>query len=125
MSTTLPPVLRAVALPFAGNARGRPLTDQERAWIAADGSERFEEYLRLMAPFIPAGAVLAVLQMASRMLDGIGEFRRWFGDNLTPVLEVPGAIIAGALSAHGVAPGSLTWNPNDMAVKGHLPRSET
>ena len=53
------------------------------------------------------------------------KYRRWFGDNLTPVLEVPGAIIAGALSAHGVAPGSLTWNPNDMAVKGHLPKSET
>ena len=53
------------------------------------------------------------------------KYRRWFGENLTPVLEVPGAIIAGALSAHGVAPGSLTWNPNDMAVKGHLPKSET
>ena len=35
------------------------------------GSDRFEGYLRLMAPFIPAGAVLLVLQMASRMLDGI------------------------------------------------------
>ena len=53
------------------------------------------------------------------------KYRQWFGEDLTPVLEIPGATIAGALSAYGVAPGSLTWNPNDMAVKGHLPRSET
>jgi 3',5'-cyclic AMP phosphodiesterase CpdA len=44
---------------------------------------------------------------------------------LTPVLEIPGAVIAGALSAYGVAVGSLTWNIRDVAVKGHLPSSET
>jgi len=44
---------------------------------------------------------------------------------LTPVLEVPGAVIAGALSAYGVAFGSLTLNIRDVAVKGHLPASET
>jgi 3',5'-cyclic AMP phosphodiesterase CpdA len=44
---------------------------------------------------------------------------------LTPVLEIPGAVIAGALSAYGVAFGSLTWNIRDIAVKGHLPPSET
>ncbi len=44
---------------------------------------------------------------------------------LTPVLELPGAVVAGALSAYGVAFGSLTWNLRDIAVKGHLPASET
>jgi 3',5'-cyclic AMP phosphodiesterase CpdA len=44
---------------------------------------------------------------------------------LHPVLELPGAVIAGALSSYGVAAGSLTWNLRDVAVKGHLPRSET
>jgi 3',5'-cyclic AMP phosphodiesterase CpdA len=44
---------------------------------------------------------------------------------LTPVIEIPGAVIAGALSAYGVAFGSLTWNLRDVAVKGHLPASET
>ena len=34
-------------------------------------------------------------------------------------------MIAGALSSYGVAFGSLTWNLNDIAVKGHLPASET
>lgn len=53
------------------------------------------------------------------------KYRKWFGDDLTPVLRIPGAIIAGAISAHGVAVGSLTWNLRDLAVKGHLPRSET
>jgi hypothetical protein len=41
------------------------------------------------------------------------------------VLEIPGAIIAGALSSYGVALGSLTLNLRDVAVKGHLPASET
>ena len=52
------------------------------------------------------------------------KYARYFGD-LTPVLELPGAIIAGALSSYGVAVGSLTWNLRDVAVKGHLPASET
>jgi 3',5'-cyclic AMP phosphodiesterase CpdA len=51
--------------------------------------------------------------------------RRWFGPDLTPVLQLPGAVIAGALSANGISPGSLTLNPNDMAVMGNLPASET
>jgi len=53
------------------------------------------------------------------------KYRRWFGEELTPMLEVEGAVIAGALSAHGVSAGSMTWNLRDIAVKGHLPRSET
>jgi 3',5'-cyclic AMP phosphodiesterase CpdA len=52
------------------------------------------------------------------------KYARYFG-SLTPVLEIPGAVIAGALSSYGVAFGSLTWNLRDVAVKGHLPASET
>ncbi|HEU5218447.1 MAG TPA: metallophosphoesterase, partial [Gemmatimonadales bacterium] len=52
------------------------------------------------------------------------KYRRYFGEDISPRLEIPGAVIAGALTSYGVAFGSLTWNPNDMAVKGHLPRSE-
>jgi len=52
------------------------------------------------------------------------KYRRWFGLELTPSLAVPGAIICTALTSHGVAVGSMTWNLNDMAVKGHLPESE-
>jgi 3',5'-cyclic AMP phosphodiesterase CpdA len=53
------------------------------------------------------------------------KYTRYFGNDLRPVLEVPGAVIAGGLSGYGVAFGSLTWNLRDLAVKGHLPRSET
>jgi 3',5'-cyclic AMP phosphodiesterase CpdA len=52
------------------------------------------------------------------------KYARYFGD-LTPVMEIPGAILVGALSSYGFAIGSLTWNVNDISVKGHLPRSET
>jgi 3',5'-cyclic AMP phosphodiesterase CpdA len=52
------------------------------------------------------------------------KWRRYFGEDLTPVLRLPGVTVATALSAHGVAAGSMTWNLNDMAVKGHLPASE-
>ncbi len=53
------------------------------------------------------------------------KYRMYFGNNLTPHLELPGVIIAGALTSHGMALGSMTWNLNDLAVKGHLPKSET
>lgn len=52
------------------------------------------------------------------------KWRRYFGEELSPVLELDEMIIAGMCSAHGVAFGSLTWNPNDLAVRGHLPASE-
>lgn len=52
------------------------------------------------------------------------KYRHYFGPELSPRLEIPGAVLAGVLTSHGVALGSLTWNLNDMAVKGHLPASE-
>lgn len=53
------------------------------------------------------------------------KYRRYLGESLTPTLTIPGgAVIASALTSHGVAWGSLTWNLRDLAVKGHLPRSE-
>lgn len=52
------------------------------------------------------------------------KYRRYFGPELSPRLELPGAVLAAALTSHGVAFGSMTWNLNDTAVKGHLPASE-
>lgn len=53
------------------------------------------------------------------------KYRRYFGADLTPTLTIPGAaIIASALTAHGVAWGSLTTRLRDIAVKGHLPKRE-
>lgn len=53
------------------------------------------------------------------------KYRRYFGADLTPTLTIPGgAVIASALTAHGVAWGSLTTRLRDIAVKGHLPKRE-
>jgi 3',5'-cyclic AMP phosphodiesterase CpdA len=52
------------------------------------------------------------------------KYRRYFGENLTPTLELPGVVIGSALTSHGLSFGSMTWNLNDLVVKGHLPRSE-
>ena len=52
------------------------------------------------------------------------KYRRYFGADLTPTLTVPGAVIAGALTAHGVGWLSLTWRLRDLAVMGQLPKSE-
>jgi 3',5'-cyclic AMP phosphodiesterase CpdA len=53
------------------------------------------------------------------------KYRRYFGDELGPVLQLPGIVIAGAVSANGLAAGSVTWNPRDLTVKGHLPKPDT
>ena len=52
------------------------------------------------------------------------KYRQYFGDDLAPTLAVPGAVVAGALTSHGVAWGSLTTSVRDVAVKGHLPKRE-
>lgn len=52
------------------------------------------------------------------------KYRRYFGHDLTPTLVIDGAVLSGALTSYGVAAGSMTYNLNDMAVKGHLPASE-
>ncbi len=52
------------------------------------------------------------------------KYARYFGADLAPTLGLPGAIIASALTSHGVAWGSLTPQVRDLAVKGHLPKRE-
>ena len=64
-------------------------------------------------PFIPFGKDVLY-----------GKYRRYFGNDLAPTLTVPGAILVGALTSHGVAWGSLTTTLRDIAVKGHLPKRE-
>lgn len=52
------------------------------------------------------------------------KYRRYFDADVAPTLTIHGAVIAGALTSHGVAWGSLTTSPRDLAVKGHLPKKE-
>lgn len=51
------------------------------------------------------------------------KYRGYFPE-MVPVLRLDGLVIAGLLSAHGLALRSLTLNPNDTTVKGHLPARE-
>jgi predicted phosphodiesterase len=51
------------------------------------------------------------------------KYRVYFPE-LVPILHLDGLVIAGLLSAHGLALRSLTLNPNDTTVKGHLPARE-
>jgi 3',5'-cyclic AMP phosphodiesterase CpdA len=52
------------------------------------------------------------------------KYMRYVGEDLAPSLAVDGAVISGANTAHGLSLGSLTWNPRDLTVKGHLPGAE-
>jgi 3',5'-cyclic AMP phosphodiesterase CpdA len=52
------------------------------------------------------------------------KYARYFGTELAPTLTIPGAVISGAVTSHGVAWGSLTFGLRDLAVKGHLPKKE-
>lgn len=52
------------------------------------------------------------------------KYKRYVDADLTPTLRVDGAVICAANTAHGLALGSLTWNPRDLTVKGHLPQRE-
>jgi len=53
-----------------------------------------------------------------------GKFSTYFGPVLSPTLSLPGVTMASVLTSHGLAWGSLTLRPRDLAVKGHLPASE-
>ena len=64
-------------------------------------------------PFVPFGSAAKY-----------AKYRTYFGPALAPTMVFPDAVIAGAVTAHGVAWGSLTPRLRDIAVKGHLPRRE-
>lgn len=51
------------------------------------------------------------------------KYRRYFGEELTPTMELPGALLTGALTSHGLSFASITQF-RDPTVKGHLPKRE-
>jgi 3',5'-cyclic AMP phosphodiesterase CpdA len=48
-------------------------------------------------------------------------YRKHISHELNPSLEVPGAVIAGINTAHGISRGSLTRRIRDLGVIGHVP----
>jgi len=51
------------------------------------------------------------------------KYQRYFGADLTPTLNLPGAVIASVLTSYGLHWASVT-HINDFTVKGHLPKRE-
>jgi 3',5'-cyclic AMP phosphodiesterase CpdA len=51
-------------------------------------------------------------------------YRRYIGDELEPVLRVPGATLVGLNTSHGVSHRTLTWNLRDISIIGDLRRSQ-
>lgn len=48
------------------------------------------------------------------------KYRRYIGPELEPVLRVPGAVLAGLNTSQGVQWATLTWNPRDISIIGHV-----
>jgi 3',5'-cyclic AMP phosphodiesterase CpdA len=48
------------------------------------------------------------------------KYRTYISDGIEPVLRVPGAVIAGLNTSHGVLWETLTWNPRDISIIGHV-----
>jgi 3',5'-cyclic AMP phosphodiesterase CpdA len=117
------PTLRATALVVSGDLSQRARHGEFQA------AHVFMHRLRMQMPAIVVPGNHDIEWWKSP-LSLLGENRKYakylkYYGELRPVLEVPGAILAGAVSAYGVAFGSLTWNLRDVAVKGHLPKWET
>jgi 3',5'-cyclic AMP phosphodiesterase CpdA len=89
----------------------------------------FIEYCRRTAPVLAVPGNHDVRWWSSPFgIRGEGpkyhHYRRYMGEVLGPVLEVPGAVIVGTVSANGLSFRSVTKNPRDLTVKGHLPNGE-
>lgn len=117
------PTLQADAIALAGDLSQRARHGELQRAAA------FAKVLSRTAPVLALPGNHDVQWWASPFgLQGSGplyrKYRRYFGKDLTPTLEVPGAVIASLLTSFGVASGSLSSNLNDLAVKGHLPESE-
>ena len=51
-------------------------------------------------------------------------YKRYISEDLSPSLEVPGAVIAGVNTAHGISRGSLTRRFRDLGVIGHVKQED-
>jgi 3',5'-cyclic AMP phosphodiesterase CpdA len=48
------------------------------------------------------------------------KYRMYISPDIEPVLRVPGAVIAGVNTSHGWIRETLTWNPRDISILGHI-----
>ena len=102
---------------------------------------RAREYLDVLGKIAPCvvipgnhdirwlGAVIRNLGVVGLIGNKAHEFKysrykRHISENLSPSLEIPGAVIAGLNTAHGITRGSLTKRFRDLGVIGHVKRED-
>lgn len=97
-------------------------------------AREYLDSLRKIAPYVVVpgnhdirwlSAVARNLGFAGMVRDKVHEFKysrykRYISEDLSPSLEVPGAVIAGLNTAHGISRGSLTRRFKDLGVIGHI-----
>ena len=101
--------------------------------------EKAREYLdrvREVSPYIviPGNHDIRWLGSVGRNMGGLfrkqahdfkySRYKRFISENLTPSLEVPGAVIAGLNTAHGITRGSITRRFRDLGVIGHVKHTD-
>jgi len=89
-----------------------------------------------VAPYvvIPGNHDIRWLGAVARNLGGLfreqahrfkySRYMRYISENLSPSLEVQGAVIAGLNTAHGITRGSITRRFRDLGVIGHVKRED-
>jgi 3',5'-cyclic AMP phosphodiesterase CpdA len=101
--------------------------------------EQAREYLDKIgqvAPYvvIPGNHDIRWLGAVARNMGGLfreqahnlkySRYTRYISEDLSPSLEVPGAVIAGLNTAHGITRGSITRRFRDLGVIGYVRRAD-
>ena len=101
--------------------------------------EQAREYLDKIgqvAPYvvIPGNHDIRWLGAVARNMGGLfreqahnfkySRYTRYISEDLSPTLEVPGAVIAGLNTAHGITRGSVTRRFRDLGVIGYVRRAD-
>ena len=101
--------------------------------------EQAREYLDKIgqvAPYvvIPGNHDIRWLGAVARNMGGLfreqahnfkySRYTRYISEDLSPSLEVPGAVIAGLNTAHGITRGSITRRFRDLAVIGYVKHAD-
>ncbi len=101
-------------------------------------AREYLDSIQEVAPYlvIPGNHDIRWLGSVARNLGFAGTFRkqahdfkysrytRHISEDLSPSLEVPGAVVAGVNTAHGITRGSLTRRFKDLGVIGHVRRQD-
>jgi 3',5'-cyclic AMP phosphodiesterase CpdA len=54
----------------------------------------------------------------------LAHYRKYIDPDIEPVLHVPGAVLAGLNTSHGVTAQTLTWNLRDISIIGIVRRAQ-